>query len=81
VLEHIRREAHAIAEPEDSPPGSAEDIRLEQRINKEVAEMQEKAYEANDWTPKIEDVGSMTKYLRRAYTRRTAQGPDDITRT
>jgi hypothetical protein len=41
--------------------------------------MQEEAQEARDWKPKWEDVATMMKCLRRAYTRKTAPGPDDIT--
>jgi hypothetical protein len=78
-MEHIRKEAHAIAEPEDTPPTTKEDILLEKTINKEIAEMQQTADEADDWKPDIEHVATMVKYLRRTYTKRTAQGPDDIT--
>jgi hypothetical protein len=41
--------------------------------------MQEEAHGARDWKPEWEDVATMMKYLRRAYTRKTAPGPDDIT--
>ena len=68
-MEHIRKEAHAIAELEDTPPTTKEDILLEKTINKEVAEMQQTAYEADDWKPDMEDVATTVKYLRSTYTK------------
>jgi hypothetical protein len=79
VKEHIRKEAHAIAEPDDRPPNTEEDAQLKRKIKEEVLEMQEEAHGARDWKPEWEDVATMMKYLRRAYTRKTAPGPDDIT--
>jgi hypothetical protein len=48
-------------------------------IKGKVDQMQVEADHAKDWVPEWEDVATMMKYLRRAYTRKTAPGPDDIT--
>jgi hypothetical protein len=77
---HIwRTQAHAIAEPAQELVTNADDKELEEIIRLEVSDMQHEANGAEDWTPTKKDVAIMIKYLREAYTKRTAQGPDDIT--
>jgi hypothetical protein len=79
VMNHVKTEAHAIAEPPRAPTTEPHDQALEEDIRQEVAGMQREAYTMNDWTPNQADVAIMIKYLREAYTKRTAHGPDDIT--
>jgi hypothetical protein len=79
VMEHIRTETHAIAEPPEVPTSNEEDRILEKLIRDEGSVMQREAYKANNWIPDSDDVATMFKYMREAYTKRTAQGPDDIT--
>ena len=69
---------HAIAEPEQAPTTTIQDQELEKLIEDDVSSMQREALTANDWSPDHDDVAIMIKYLRRDYTRKTAQGADDI---
>ncbi len=78
VMDHIRAEAHAIAEPEQDGYLSAPDEEMEEHVNNEVRLMQREANKKTDWWPVQDDIVTMMKYFRRAYTNRTSAGPDEL---
>ena len=76
VLQHVADEVGAIAAPGEGSYLSPVDQELTEAVREEVKQIQIEAQSVEDWKPNKGDVLTMIKYLRKAYTGRTAEGPD-----
>ncbi len=78
VLDHIANEAHAIAEPEHEDYLTPTCPKFTTKIHEEVRKMKQRTKTKQTWYPTKKDVTTMFAYFRRAYTRKTCAGPDDL---
>ena len=79
VMQHIKTEAHLIAEPgEDGYLGPLDKV-LQEELEAAVRDHQQEADQAPAWKPEASHVKTMLNYFRRAYVGRTAAGPDGVT--
>ena len=78
VMNHVRNEAHLIAEPGDDGYLAPTDPELEKYFSDEVSQQQKLADDAEAWTPDESHVEIMLVYFRRAYINRTTPGPDGV---